>query len=380
MAEAAPAAGGAGPAAGGAGGLPAAAPGSGAGVAAADVHKDEGNKAFAAGRYAVAITAYTAAVEALAGATDEERKARLPALLTNRAFANLKSENYGSAIADAGECLELEPANVKAFYRRGSANLALARYKQARGDFRAVLRVKPGDADATAKLDVCEKAIRKAAFEAAIATEATKSLFERLDVDTIPVDGSYAGPALPAIPEPGTAASAEQCAADPAAVNEHGISLGFVRAMIEAFRAQKNIHRKYAAQLLARLKRVLDRLPSLVHVPIPAGAAHFNVCGDTHGQYYDLLHIFELTGEPSPTNPYLFNGDFVDRGSFSCENVLTLMAWQLLYPQTFWLTRGAFPPDLQSWGVAAGVERSTLSVALCAFCAVCTAAPASSPP
>lgn len=33
-----------------------------------------------------------------------------------------------------------------------------------------------------------------------------------------------------------------------------------------------------------------------------------NVCGDTHGQFYDLLNIFKLAGNPSPTNMFLFNG------------------------------------------------------------------------
>ena len=54
------------------------------------------------------------------------------------------------------------------------------------------------------------------------------------------------------------------------------------------------------------------------------------MCGDVHGQYYDLINIFQLNGKPSDTNPYLFNGDFVDRGSFSVECILLLFAFKLV--------------------------------------------------
>jgi len=49
-------------------------------------------------------------------------------------------------------------------------------------------------------------------------------------------------------------------------------------------------------------------------------------------QFYDLLNIFELNGFPSEENPYLFNGDFVDRGSFSLEVILTLFAFKCMCP------------------------------------------------
>merc|ERR1719162_2396748 len=48
--------------------------------------------------------------------------------------------------------------------------------------------------------------------------------------------------------------------------------------------------------------------------------------GDTHGQLEDVLWIFYKYGEPSPTNRYLFNGDFVDRGCHSTEILLLLLA------------------------------------------------------
>ena len=73
----------------------------------------------------------------------------------------------------------------------------------------------------------------------------------------------------------------------------------------------------------------------------PKGAkGHVTVCGDVHGQFYDLMNIFDLNGLPSTPNPYLFNGDFVDRGSFSFETVVTLLMFKLLAPRSVYLTRG----------------------------------------
>jgi len=75
-------------------------------------------------------------------------------------------------------------------------------------------------------------------------------------------------------------------------------------------------------------------------IPEDEKDGHITICGDIHGQYYDYLNIFEMNGLPSPTNPYLFNGDFVDRGSWSCEVILSMLCCKLVFPNHFHMTRG----------------------------------------
>jgi len=86
--------------------------------------------------------------------------------------------------------------------------------------------------------------------------------------------------------------------------------------------------------------------PSLVDITVP-DEEKFTICGDIHGQFYDLMNIFEINGLPSEKNPYLFNGDFVDRGSFSVECIFTLFGFKLLYPNHFFLSRGKFVHSLR---------------------------------
>ncbi|KAH7727520.1 serine/threonine-protein phosphatase 5-like isoform X1 [Aphelenchoides avenae] len=275
--------------------------------------KDEANQCFKDEAYDTAIELYSACIEL---------DPTVSVYFGNRSMAYLKKELYGLALSDADAALALDANYLKAYFRRASANMALGKFKLALKDYDTVRKAKPSDKDALKKFEECQKIVKRIAFEKAISCDhENKSIAESIDVNSFAVESDYTGPKL-----------------------EGDITPEFMEELIATFKKQERLHIKYAYKILLAIRKFFMQVPSMVDITVP-DRQKFTICGDVHGQFYDLCNIFDLNGIPSEKNPYLFNGDFVDRGSFSVETIFTLFGFKLLYPEHFYLSRGNHESD-----------------------------------
>ncbi|KAG9394369.1 Calcineurin-like phosphoesterase [Carpediemonas membranifera] len=104
--------------------------------------------------------------------------------------------------------------------------------------------------------------------------------------------------------------------------------------LIEHFKKEGRISKNLIERILVEMTAMLGQEPNLLNVDAPV-----TVVGDLHGQFYDLVRLLELAGDPEKTR-YLFLGDYIDRGTFSLETTITLYSMKLRYPKNVFLLRG----------------------------------------
>ncbi|EDV96600.1 serine/threonine-protein phosphatase rdgC isoform X2 [Drosophila grimshawi] len=114
-----------------------------------------------------------------------------------------------------------------------------------------------------------------------------------------------------------------------------------IDALIDVFRKKRGsrLHPKYVALILREAAKSLKQMPNLWPVST-AVSQQVTICGDLHGKLDDLLVVLYKNGLPSASNPYVFNGDFVDRGKRGLEVFLLLLSLYLAFPNSVFLNRG----------------------------------------
>ena len=240
-------------------------------------------------------------------------------IYANRSWINLKLDNNSDALEDAKLAIESDPNYMKAYYRRGNANYFLFRFEDALDDFNFLLSKFPKEKELIDKIEKTKSQLKKkinsnSNSENNIDISEIEQLISSINIDF----NDYKG------------------------VIYHGrgsLSLEWIKDVINDMKNNIYLHQKYLLQIIKANIDIFKNQKSLIDIEIKQNEM-INICGDTHGQFYDLLNIFKINGYPSEKNPYLFNGDFVDRGSFSLETITTLLLFKLLYPNHFYLSRG----------------------------------------
>ncbi|RFU34566.1 hypothetical protein B7463_g1762, partial [Scytalidium lignicola] len=113
----------------------------------------------------------------------------------------------------------------------------------------------------------------------------------------------------------------------------------FIKRLLDAGYAGKStkgvcLRNAEITAICSRVKEIFLEQPPLLELDAPV-----KIVGDIHGQYSDLIRMFEMCGFPPSAN-FLFLGDYVDRGKHSLETILLLMCYKIKFPENFFLLRG----------------------------------------
>jgi len=110
--------------------------------------------------------------------------------------------------------------------------------------------------------------------------------------------------------------------------------IGTLDRQIELLMNREKLPEEDVKALCEKAKEILASESNVQEVRCPV-----TICGDIHGQFYDLIELFRIGGKLPDTN-YLFMGDYVDRGYYSLETVSLLVALKVRYRDRITILRG----------------------------------------
>ena len=277
-------------------------------------YKKEGNDFFLKGHMKEAIEQYTLSIDSF-----KETDKNLAPIYSNRSLAQFKIENYGAALIDSEKAIEADPLFSKSYYRKSSCLFVLGKLKEAISALTYIQKKLEitSNKEVNDKIKYLKQLLKEKSFYECIQYE---DEFDKLTPSTLTVEESYKGPVIN---------------------REIPLTSDKVEELLEFLKDQKKIPKKYVWELCHWAIEVLNKESNVVNINVDGNnVERITVCGDIHGQYYDLLNIFKLNGFPSRKKPYLFNGDFVDRGSFSVEVIIALYLFKVMDPECIYLNRG----------------------------------------
>lgn len=202
------------------------------------------------------------------------------ALYTNAANCYFKLGEFERSIEMSDKALILCPTLTKAVYRRGLAYGELRLFKGAIEDLRRVLKAMPDDVDVKRKLTEYEREFQRTLFASAIKKDSFR--LDRQSINKIEVEDSYKGPRIV----------------------DGLIDIKFATELITWYRQDQKLHPRYLYEVLMRAKELFEQEPNLVKISLRDDQT-LTICGDTHGQFFDVVKLFEINGLPSDRHVYV---------------------------------------------------------------------------
>lgn len=285
-------------------------------------HKIKGNALFSKGDWERCLEEYELGIKEAINHADQ--KDVLAVLYSNASAAALKMALYGPATLLSNEALLLEPKAEKAMYRNVQALIGLNKYSDAKAVLLRLSKEHPSTWCPVRKemLKAVEKEIYVQSFRDAIHVEQFGLQWKH--IKKLPIPPTYKGPYLG---------------------DDDKIDLSFIKKMAAFYREGEQagkvnlLHPRHAFRIMMEARQLFKASENVERID---DFQEIAICGDIHGQFWDLLSIFEVVnGYPSADQKtYLFNGDIVDRGTCSVEVFLFLCALKVAFPSALYVTRG----------------------------------------